>query len=423
MKKITTFFILAVLGTTALLSCSKENEPVSSGSTVTFSASAPKIKTVLDGLSVKWVAGDKISVCDGRAVASNAGVELSCSGSGSSVEFSGQVPEQENYYAIYPAGQVNNWNSNGSSTVFVNIPAAQVATTGSIDPCACILVAKTSAEEKNFAFSHYLAYLKFTIAAGSPEIKAVTVTNNADNAIVGQAKIDASANPGGYKHENNTNKSTSVTLSTTDGTAMAPGDYYIAIYAREYASGLKFSFTRTDDKVAVINDSSAKEVVAGHLYPLGTVSGLSFPGADLPSVGDKFEGGIVALVDGAQVYVLSLDESGKVNWASAQAWVESNHEGWSIPTVDQFKKIRASIEDPGTTSGNYSLSSFNGLITAAGGTALTEDTGYWTSTEVDSENMKYYKFFNTAKTSKDGIDSAKKTNTRPVRAIKIVNVE
>ncbi|MBQ0077506.1 MAG: hypothetical protein KBS55_02580, partial [Bacteroidales bacterium] len=114
-----------------------------------------------------------------------------------------------------------------------------------------------------------------------------------------------------------------------------------------------------------------------------------------------------------------------VNWASAQAWVESNHEGWSIPTVDQFKKIRASIEDPGTTSGNYSLSSFNGLIEAASGTALTEDTGYWTSTEdgEDSAYMKYYKFFNTAKTSKDGIGSAKKTGTRPVRAIKIVNVE
>lgn len=274
MKKL----IIIVSALLAMAACQKDNVIKNTqDDRKVFKASTIQTKTVMDGYAVKWESGDAISVYNGT---SSEEFSTTLGSPSYSADFIGNIEDAPTYSAMFPAAGLTAWSGSGDFTF--TIPGSQRAIAGSVDPAADFMVAETTDAEREFQFKHLLGMFKFTIDANSSRLISIKVTAGRNAA-------------GGHSYSSSTGKATwasagikEITLSN-GGAVLTPGDYYIALAAREYDNGLTFTFTNEDGKTVDIVRAGSSTVKAGKVHPMGTIPELDFgdDGLDLVSFTPK----------------------------------------------------------------------------------------------------------------------------------------
>lgn len=420
MKKIT-LITVAAMSFLGLVSCEKNGIIASDGhETLSFVAEIPQTKTVLSGYTTLWEFDDEIAVYNGTSCATFTN-DLG-SGTGASATYSGTLSSAASYIALYPVPASNvygftdeEWAASGPFTVtgpVYTIPASQTAVTDGIQEGLDVLVASTTSS--SLSFKHACAALKFTVGPSSPAITEIIVEGAK---IAGKYRylVDSDA------QESFSGSTGAISLSM-GGTAFPEGDYYIMIAARNYSSGLAFTFRRSDGKVATATKAGSLTPEIGHVYPMGTIGGLNFQTvlASKPDIGDMptGENGIVAYVDDLtkKAYLLSMDEPSDGTWAVADTWITTKGTEWNMPSRPLLSSMREAI------LGEMTLDAFNDLITGAAGTAITKTGRYWTST-LNGEGTKayIYRFNKSDSDTSEYYELVNLTGTRKTRAYKVLN--
>lgn len=320
MKKILYFAAFAV----ALSACVKEEvtSPKNEGElqTVTFQALAsPQTKTTLvEGTKIYWCSGDQISVMGAAAPFTN---PLAKGDSAARVDFTGQVAAADVYYAAYPASAVVSWKETVAN---IKTTMRQNAVAGSFADGLNITVANTTSQEKTFTFKNVLGYVKVPVT--TTNIKSVIITANGGEKLYGEVTVDCAAEEPSAVAVSGSNV---VTLSSSS--ALAAGDYYVALIPGTYSQGLTFDFVGTDNKVASKSINTSIELKAGHINPI-SVSGLTWndPAGDSENVIWKGK-----YVTGSWDNGMMELAYGGYNWANAKA--------------GDVLKIHGGATDPATT--------------------------------------------------------------------------
>ena len=290
MKKIC-LVSLAVMAV-VIASCSKESKivnPVEESAVKTFIVQAPQpTKTTVDGLEVKWAAGDKIRVF-GYTDADNKGEATFVlkSGAGNStavfeLEDGQSLAAYNNYYAVYPSSIPAAYSAADGITVTSGLNVnAQTAVENGFDPAFAIMTAKADGEGK-LAFRHGSSYFKVTIPDDG--ITKVELTFG-KNAVQKRPYYNAddgsiSANNGG----------TAVIAAT--GSFVKGSSYYIAAIpntANKMVS-LKVSMTQggAESSLTSTNSKLDAKIALGKVYDLGTPA-ISFTPTIAPDAPSKLE--------------------------------------------------------------------------------------------------------------------------------------
>lgn len=265
MKREVLFCMVAILAANA---CVKESgEPISDmldSENITFSTTCMQTKTVLkDNTKIYWCDGDRIAVKGEISPFQCVLAEPS-----QQADFNGDVEVADEYYAVYPYEALISWDGTVAS---LNLPSDQEAAKGSFADGLHITAAKTTSQDKSFAFENLLGYVRFTIGPSSGSIKSVEVKAVGGEPLAGAFSVDCEAE---VPEVTVTEGVPVVTFSSE--TALEEGDYYIALLPGEYAQGLQFTFSDTDGATASVSYDKALAMHAGHINPIGTVSGLEW---------------------------------------------------------------------------------------------------------------------------------------------------
>ena len=463
----------------AAISCSKQDAGIVADDDKTFCqmsflAAGSSVKAVhIGGNRIFWQDNDAISICS-RIAERNTGLKFTTEleAPSASAVFTGSAPELESYSAVYPYSAVDHWQGNGDPLVYVIVPVAQKAVTGSFDSDAAILAATTS--DRNFTFSHVCSYLKFTIGPDSPEVVSVTVSTEGES-VAGTCYVDMTGDSPVFGRESV--KNTSVSISNADNTVLQGGDYYITMFPLKYSAGLTLNVLCRDGSRIIKSLKTEVRMESGRVYEVGTISS---EGGKAPfKLLDVYmeEGvakGIVFYVsaDGMTAKIVSLDRTETVAWSSVGAetlgasskndgaantltlrssseaasipaltFCERHGEGWYWPALNELQTLFETYN--GTTysastnavpaniteAEKASRAAFDKVLTDNGGTALNTaaDTEigsqYWSSTEQIIGGVAYGSSFRFGKRYASGAgDQLSKTNagTRYVRCVKVV---
>lgn len=223
-----TFLITAV----AFVSCMETSEVAEVGTEKTFEASftADDTKMVLvNRIDSHWQDGDAIAVSG----AENPFV-TSLSEDSPTASFTGNVPDADVYYAVYPYSAVQEW---ADEIVLLNLPSVQRAMSGTYDPKVNIAVASANSLDNRFTFRNVLTYVKLSIGAGAGSITSVTVSAPGNEGLAGNFYIDCSQDIPIVNAEETISKTT-----MTSDKVLETGDYYIALLPGTYSEGLVFTF-------------------------------------------------------------------------------------------------------------------------------------------------------------------------------------
>ena len=163
--------------------------PERSGSVPGASAA---VKTMTpDGAKVYWEPGDQVAVYPGAAseaeryhsVVYNADIDEAQPVATFVRDFyEWNYEEEDFYYAAYPLASVDRWGSIGNHTCYFQPPVQQTARVGGWDSNSGCLVAMSRTSE--FFFEHALAYVKFSVDAGtSPFVSVQVAVSDVANTI------------------------------------------------------------------------------------------------------------------------------------------------------------------------------------------------------------------------------------------------
>ena len=195
------------------------------------------------------------------------------------------------YLAVhYKGATVNTQSRDYYAEITIN--KAQVAKNGG-DFVSSLLYA--TSPDSQFTFAHAVSYLKFTVDQNTTPFTKLTISAvNSSEVVVSRIRIDWStesvtAAPFTGKSQD----SNSMSVTTDDSEAFAPGTYYLAINPGTYADGLQFAFSNgvVED---VVTTPANIEMKAGDVANLGTIGNLDLdvagPALQLTSV--YAEGGV-----------------------------------------------------------------------------------------------------------------------------------
>ena len=184
--------MLAAAAAAAFSSCSKEVAPVegSEGISFTVVADANATKTVLDGLTPKWVDGDAIGLSKGSVNVKFEETSIPDGGTASTASFSGTVTDPGEYFAYYPYSTLGyNLLAGGPK---IEIPAVQNPTLNSFDGAADILgtarfnVAEDTDEVTGLSFNRLTSVVKLVFKDPSSLLGGEKIQ---------QASIESNSNP------------------------------------------------------------------------------------------------------------------------------------------------------------------------------------------------------------------------------------
>lgn len=302
--------------------CSKENStPVEEPVLIpkTFSVVSPETKTLLDGVSVKWSAGDEICV-----IAATTGnkytFEIDPADAGkASATFTGSIAAADaaetTFYAVYPNQTIRTVTAETIEfdSRLNNENPIQTAVAGSFDPAYSVMVA-TSDANGVFAFSHRSAFLKITV--GNDNVSAINIKTSSTRfygrPVVPIADSDMAYNSGKYNIQG------AVDNVTLGGTLTKGSTYYIPVPIKNSKVGtltLTYSFDNgTPDKSISTTSWTNNYLSVGKIYDLGA------PVIDLSSE-------IIA----ANVTIEDTDESGVINFTVSNM-VSSGVASYSVTT-------------------------------------------------------------------------------------------
>ena len=189
------------------------------------------------------------------------------------------------YLAVhYKGATVNTQSRDYYAEITIN--KAQVVKNGG-DFASSILYA--TSEDSQFTFAHAVSYLKFTVDQNTTPFTKLTVSAvNGSEVVVSRIRIDwATESVTAAPFTGKSQDSNSMTVTTDDSEAFAPGTYYLAINPGTYADGLQFAFSNgvVED---IVTTPSNIVMEAGDVANLGTIGSLdinvSGPALQLNSV-------------------------------------------------------------------------------------------------------------------------------------------
>lgn len=237
-------------------------------------------RTVLDGLSIKWKAGDRIAIFDD--VDPSTPHEFIAASDGASTSFTGSVSAGAvKFFAVYPYTAAIDCDANDSGDYVgqmnVNIPSVQTPVEGSFDPAAAVLAAYSNDVDKTFHFKVPFALAKFTVNYDN----VYSVSFSSGKNMTGSLHINLKANGSiGTGDGTNGDKLKTLTIRNADNTPLTKGATYYAVmrYRVDGNSYTDFTATvgNTDCGYATKTASAAVPMARATINNLGAFSGMTF---------------------------------------------------------------------------------------------------------------------------------------------------
>ncbi len=248
---------------------------------MTFTASAPQTRTLLDGLNVHWVEYDEIAIWDGSGAYQKFMVDAA-SIDGSEATFTGPalVPGAD-YTAFYPLIAVESMDA---TSVNFNLPAEQTAKAGTFANQLAPSLAKATGGSTNLEFNNLCALVKFTVPTDMAGEGIFTlVGGNATEALAGKLTCNTA--------DGTLTATEAATRITLKGTFKAGKDYYFVVLPGTLPNG--FSLLYDDGKGKLYRKATGKstELQAGRILNLGTLSLTGFEKAVIKQIYAGLEGG------------------------------------------------------------------------------------------------------------------------------------
>ena len=251
--------LLVALFSVLLTACDKNapfvdnTDPKAVSFTATFD---PATRTELvAGNQVEWISGDAISIFDAdtnrRAVTSD---------NGASATFTVSLTEAGPWYAVYP---YDSTASISGSVITTNLPAVQTAADGTFADDLNIAVALS--DEGRLTFKNVLGLIKFTLT--SADIKSITLMGNAEEVVAGDININYNA---GAPTWTSKVANRSIFLQP-DGATFAPGTYFFAVLPQTFASGVSFTFAKSDGTFKYIHSTKSLTLPRSTIVNVGNI--------------------------------------------------------------------------------------------------------------------------------------------------------
>lgn len=265
MKKLLKYSAAALAAILAL-ACNKQVEVETvqpTAETLKFRAvlEQPVTKADLDNYAVVWQAGDQIAVYNGSTWAISD--ELTASeiqNNGRYAEFSVNIAEADNYWAVYPASAAPTAAITGDEIPVV-LPAVQVIASGnSVAKDAVVQVSKT-ADRDNMVFQNVTSLIEFKAPASGIDyvcFEALDAEGVAMN-IVGSASVDAGTPAAAVTGD--------ASRVTVKGSFTSGESYFAVVYPQSAVSMFRFVFNKTSSE-----DGTSKAFRSG-----STGSAFEFP--------------------------------------------------------------------------------------------------------------------------------------------------
>lgn len=324
---------------------------------------APTRVSIAQGGKTAWEAGDAISVFG----TSGTNYRLGTLSSGEVAVFdqvngsieSGLIASLP--YALYP------WKEgNALSGTVLSAPLAgeqYAVPDGFPSNQEPVFVARGDAEGM-LAFQHATALVRFTLA--SEGISSVTLQGNGSSPAALSGPLSVSMN-GNTVSSISASGASSLVLKKADGSAFAPGTYYLVSAPATLPEGLSLTWTHADGRAAQSRTGTSAAVLqAGHILNLGTVQDA--PESPISIVMTSEPEAIVGVP-----YTLSItfsDSAGSIqkawpkvvahkNWTVFPSEMAANWNGW-WPEVSG-SRTDASFSLTFTEAGEYEVAVYGPL--------------------------------------------------------------
>lgn len=404
-----------------LAGCAKDNVQNVNGGNETITVLMPAMTKTAFGaeaegkLPLLWAAGDEIAVVQGLGTASEKVATYVLEGEGGTAtgQFkykSGAIDITTVTDIVYPASAVSN----------TEVPTAQTYTEGNFDPKSVVMTWHNEAGigENGAQLGTEASVICLMLkSSNEANVKKIKTTLTYADATALTYTLTCSKD---------------VVLSET----AIP--FYIAVQASENACDASFEISHSnaiETKPATGKTFSAYEV--SRFAEIDIVAQqLS---ADLPKIGELYEGGVVFEVNNSYVKVLSLKESEILPWSTenittgcveshedglentqkllalpsysaatypAVAWCVSLGEGWYLPSTKELVAVRQNLLNTETKDEDTAkTAAANDLMKSLGGDEFTWAM-YWCSRENANDNTKAY----VVRLNKKVADSYRKIN-------------
>ena len=293
MKKILSWGLMLAAAFT-LTNCAKEitnpdQQPETAGYPFEISASVVDTKTVNDGMSTKWVAGDKINlfhaVCDGTDYKNDGAFTISnvdASKFGGSLCETLDVEEEYDWYAIYPySDKITTPGERTSGYIYIGYSSglnqtgynSMASLKGSV--CPLYGVAKYCAAGTTPSIDMYnlasVVAINITNATEEP-LTVTTASLTAEEDLVGSYYIDITKTPVVYTPSSSDYVKNTAIVNVSGGTALAKGDSAVLYLA------IKPFTAATDEKLVLSVNGYEKELTMTKdvTFSAGKIKTLNF---------------------------------------------------------------------------------------------------------------------------------------------------
>lgn len=266
---------------------------------MTFTASAPQTRTLLDGLNVHWVEYDEIAIWDGSGAYQKFMVDAE-SINGSEATFTGPVlVPGADYTAFYPLIAVESMDA---TSITFNLPAEQTAVAGTFANQLAPSLAKATGGSTDLVFENLCALVKFTVPADMAGEGIFTlVGGNGTDALAGKYWVE-------YSTGNQTPGFERTNRVTLKGNFEAGKDYYFVVLPSTLTKG--FSLLYEDSKSKLYRKATGKSVTltAGRILNLGMLASADFEKAVVKEIYAGLGSGGTATANADGTVTLSDDD-------------------------------------------------------------------------------------------------------------------
>lgn len=259
-----------------------ENGTAAKPEFMTFTASAPQTRTLLDGLNVHWVEYDEIAIWDGSEGYQKFMVDTE-SINGSEATFTGPalVPGAD-YTAFYPLIAVESMNA---TSVNFNLPAEQTAVAGTFANQLAPSLAKATGGSTNLVFNNLCALVKFTVPADMAGKGTFTlVGGNGADVLAGKYWVE-------YSTGNQSPGIERTNRVTLKGDFVAGKDYYFVVLPGTLTKGFSLLYEDGTGKLYRKATDNSVTLTAGRILNLGTLASADFEKAVAKAIYDKLGSG------------------------------------------------------------------------------------------------------------------------------------
>ena len=267
---------------------------------MTFTASAPQTRTLLDGLNVHWVEYDEIAIWDGSGAYQKFMVDAE-SINGSNATFSGPaLMSGADYTAFYPLTNLETMNA---TSVTFNLPAEQTAKAGTFANQLAPSLAKATGGSTDLVFNNLCALVKFTVPAEMAGEGIFTlVGGKATEPLAGKLTCNTA--------DGTLTASEAATRITLKGDFESGQAYYFVVLPGTLANGFSLLYEDSKSKLYRKATSNSVTLQAGHILNLGTLALTGFEPAI--TTGMLYNGAAIGTPHPDGTSTLSESELGKV---------------------------------------------------------------------------------------------------------------